>query len=87
MCNVLLPPGVNKMCTVLLPPGVNQMCIILLPPGVNQMCTVLLPPGVNPIAVKNKKQKNYNLLSAITQNLQLTCPFCHPLSYTFVSAP
>jgi hypothetical protein len=40
------------MCDVLLPPGVNRMCDVLLPPGVNQVCDVLLPPGVNPIAVK-----------------------------------
>jgi hypothetical protein len=26
MCDVLLPPGVNRMCDVLLPPGVKQMC-------------------------------------------------------------
>jgi hypothetical protein len=40
------------MCDVLLPPGVNRMCDVLLPPGVNRMCDVLLPPGVNPTAVK-----------------------------------
>jgi hypothetical protein len=40
------------MCDVLLPPGVNRMCDVLLPPGVSRMCDVLLPPGVNPTAVK-----------------------------------
>jgi hypothetical protein len=40
------------MCDVLLPPGVNRMCDVLLPPGVNRMCDVLLPSGVNPVAVK-----------------------------------
>jgi hypothetical protein len=33
-----------------------------------------------------QKPKKYNLLSAGTQILQLKCSFCHPLSYTFVSA-
>jgi hypothetical protein len=40
------------MCDVLLPPGVNRICDVLLPPGVNRMCDLLLPPGVNPTAVK-----------------------------------
>jgi hypothetical protein len=51
MCEVVLPPGVNRMCDVLLPPGVNRMYDVLLPPGVNRMYDVLLPPGVNPLAV------------------------------------
>jgi hypothetical protein len=27
MCDVLLPPGVNRMCAVLLPPGVNPITV------------------------------------------------------------
>jgi hypothetical protein len=27
MCDVLLPPGVNRMCDVLLPPGVNPTAV------------------------------------------------------------
>jgi hypothetical protein len=27
MCDVLLPPGVNRMCDVLLPPGVNPIAV------------------------------------------------------------
>jgi hypothetical protein len=27
MCDVLLPPGVNRMCDVLLPPGVNIIAV------------------------------------------------------------
>jgi hypothetical protein len=40
MCDVLLPPGVNRMCDVLLPPGVNPTAVKYIYHIISLLCFV-----------------------------------------------